>query len=169
MEPLVSDEAWEALDELDVEPLPDEPLSWDALPEDIHERVAEVVALCDAFSEEHMDVEFRTAVRRLLGDAAGGDPRIFRRAGAAKTAAAAVCWIVAKANNRVSRWDTMTAKELLAAFGVTGSVSTRAEVFQRAIGVNPYEQYGSVDLGTTRYLIAERRLAIVELRDRYRN
>lgn len=156
----------DALDRLEAEPLPDEPLDYEPLPDDIHDRVAEVAGLVDQFCDAEMDVEFRTACRRLLGDAAAGDPNIFRRKGAAKTAAAAVCWMVAKANALIG--PAMQAQDLVAAFGVKGSVSQRSQVFQQAVGVNPHSQYGLMELGTPRYLTAERRGSIIEQRERFR-
>jgi hypothetical protein len=38
----------------------------------------------------------------------------------------------------------------------------------QAIGVNPHEQYGRMDLGTPRYLTRQRRAQIMADRDRYR-
>ena len=88
----------QALDRLDADPLPDEDFDWADVPADIHDRVAEVLGLVDRFCAERLDAEFRTACRRLLARAAGTDPAIFRRRGRADTAAAAVCWVIGKAN-----------------------------------------------------------------------
>src|SRR6185312_6583742 len=87
-----------ALDALDAEPLPEEPFGWKNIPTDDHERVGEVLTLVDRCCAELLDDEYRTACHRLLADAAAADPNIFRRRGRAETAAAAVCWIVGKAN-----------------------------------------------------------------------
>jgi len=153
-----------ALMDLSVAPLPDEPFEWSGIPDDIRGSVAEVLALCDGCCKEMLDPEHRTASRRLLRRAAVGDPGIFRRKASSRTAAAAVCWIIAKANHTVSqRRATLTAKELLAWFGVTGA--QRAGVFLRAVGAadDTYE----VRLGAADLLIASRRQQIVGQRDHY--
>ena len=91
-----------ALLDLDDDPLPDEELQWGELPDDIRPRVEQVLTLTDDFAAASFGVEFRTVCRRVLALAAAGDPDIFRRKGRADTAAAAVCWIAAKANDLLS-------------------------------------------------------------------
>jgi hypothetical protein len=150
------------------EPLPDEPFEWAGVPDDIHDRVRDVLELCDDCADELLDIEHRTAMRRLLSRAAVGDPQIFRRKGTPERAAAAVAWVVGRANESVGTYrGTLEVQELLGWFGVHGSISQRAEVFLKAIGVNPYDQFGQMDLGAPDLLVAERRAGIIESRDRY--
>lgn len=78
-----------------------------------------------------------------------------------------MCWMVAKANEIVGSGRAVESQDLLAYFGVTGSVSQRTEAMQKAIGVNPYRQFGVMDLQTTEYLVSKRRGQIIELRDHY--
>lgn len=157
----------ETLDALDDQPLADEPFDWSRLPDDIHGRVAEVLALVDTCCEELLDTEYRTACRRLLADVAAGDPAIFRRAAAARTAAAAVCWIIGKANSVFGLWGTgLEVQDLLAHFEVRGSVSQRAQTMLKACGIDPY-QYGGMDLGSPRYLVSESRATLIARRDQY--
>ncbi len=152
---------------LDVEPLPDEAMVWAGLPDDIQPRVREVLDLTDACAAALFDVEHRTAFRRLLSRAAAGDPAIFRRKGAANRAAGAVCWIVASANHSVGpRSSRLESRELLHWFGISGSVSQRAEVFLRAIGI-PNHMHGGMDLESPDFLVSARRAGIVSLRDKY--
>jgi hypothetical protein len=161
-----------ALDALDTDPLPDEPFSWGDLPADIHDRVVEVLTLIDDCCDTLLDVEYRTACRRLLADAAAGDPAIFRRRGKPETAAGAICWVIGHANALFGNQTTgsgLLVKDLLGHFGIgQGSVSQRSEPLLRAIRVNPHGRYGAMDLETTRYLVAARRAGILELRDHYR-
>jgi hypothetical protein len=157
----------DVLDKLDAAPLPDEPFQWDPIPADIHERVTEVLRLVDRCCEELLDVEYRTACRRYLGRAAAGDPEIFRRRSRADTAAAAICWCIGKANDLFS--GEMLVKDLMGHFGMgQGSASQRNEPLLRAIGVDPHDQYGSMNLGSPDYLTSARRQRILALRDRYR-
>ena len=158
----------EALEELSTDPLPDEPLDLSGLPEDVHERVSAIAGLVDACCDELFDVEHRTACRRFLTDVAAGDPAIFRRRSRNETAAAAIAWAVAKANDSVaSPHSGLTSKSLLAWFGMTGSVSQRAEPMLRAIDAP--RGYGSgVQLGSPRYLVSAQRERIIELRERWR-
>jgi hypothetical protein len=152
---------------LDEAPLPDEPFEWAGIPEDIHSRVREVLELSDRCADELLDVEQRTAMRRFLSRAAVGDPMIFRRKGAADRAAAAVAWVITRANDSVGHHGSLEVQELLAWFGVKGSVSQRAEVFLKAVGVDPYHQYGAMNLGAEDLLVSSRRRNIIELRERY--
>ncbi|MGH8909817.1 MAG: hypothetical protein ACRD0K_25820 [Egibacteraceae bacterium] len=69
------------LADLDDAPLPDEPFAWSGIPDDIRDRVGDVLARCDRCCEELLDVECRTACRRLLARAAAGDPNVFRAQG----------------------------------------------------------------------------------------
>lgn len=155
------------LDTLELGPLPDEPLHLDRLPDDIHERVAGIAELTDACCEELLDVEHRTACRRLLADVAEADPRIFRRRSRDDTAAAAVAWTITKANDSLEPYHGgLTAQRLLGWFGVTGSVSQRAETMLRALGLPPRHEPG-MRLATPRYLTADARASIAERRDRY--
>jgi len=150
------------------EPLPDDPFEWAGVPDDVHDRVRDVLELCDACADELLDIEHRTAMRRLLSRAAVGDPQIFRRKGKPERAAAAIAWVVGRANESVGTYrGTLQVQQLLAWFRVHGSISQRAEVFLKAIGVNPYDQFGQMDLGAPDLLVAERRARIIALRDRY--
>jgi len=165
-----------ALDGLDADPLPDEPFTWDAVPPDVHDRVAEVLGLVDGCCDDLLDAQdrdhqYRTVCRRLLADAAAGDPDIFRRRARANTAAAALCWIAGKANSLFDRdpeLPKLQVKDLSQHFGLTGAgVSQRSGPLLRAIGVDP-QQYGRVDLASPRYLTGPRRARIRAHRDRYR-
>ena len=152
---------------LDEVPLPDEPLDWDGVAEDIRDRVNEVAVLCDACCEALLDTEYRTAARRLLAAVASGDPAVFRRKARPETAAAAICWIIGKANELfVPSAGGMAAKDLVAHFGLQGSVSQRAGTLLRAAGLRD-DTYGTIALGSPRYLVSARRLRIIERRDRY--
>ena len=69
----------DVLEALDDSPLPDEPFDWTGIAEDIAPRVREVLAMVDRCCDDLLDVEYRTACRRLLARAAVGDPKVFRR------------------------------------------------------------------------------------------
>jgi hypothetical protein len=159
----------EALNALDTAPLPDEPFAWTAVPPDVHARVDEVLDLVDRCCADLLDVEYRTACRRLLADIAAGDPEVFRRRGRADTAAGAVCWLVGKSNSLFDHTPVtpkLTVKGLAEHLGIGGaSMSQRSEPMLRAIGVDPH---GSKELGSARYLTGPRRARIIADRDRYR-
>ena len=55
----------------------------------------------------------------------------------------------------------MPVKDLLAWFGLTGSVSSRAEGLLRAVAIEPWQLSSHASLGTDRYLTSARRRAIV--------
>lgn len=156
------------LDQLDDTPLPDEPFDWTDIADDISERVAEVLALTDRCCTELLDGEYRTASRRLLARVASGDPAQFRRKARTETAAAAVVWIVGKANGL---FETRTGgshirvNDLTQHFGVKG-VSQRAGTMLRGGGFR--DDTYRVQLGAPDFLTADRRQRIVRQRDRYR-
>lgn len=152
-----------ALAALDDCPLPDEPFSWDGIPADVADRVREVLELTDRCCNDLLDTEYRTACRRLLARLAA-PAQAFRRKGKAETAAAAVVWIIGKANDRF-RPGGLQVNAVMRHFGITGSVSQRAETLMRAAGL-PYRSY-EVSLGSPEYLVSSKRRWIIEQRDRY--
>jgi hypothetical protein len=149
------------LESLDADPLPEEGLELDRVPADLHERVRRISALCDGCCDALLDVETRTAIRRLIRDVAIGDPRLFRRKSRDEPAAAALCWLVGSANRTVG-WNTdVQTKDLMAHFGLTGSPSQRAEPMMAALGLHR----GAEGLGSASYLTGGTRAALIERRD----
>jgi hypothetical protein len=158
----------EQLMALDVAPLPNEAFEWDGIAEDIRPVVLEMLEACDRVADEVLDVEHRTAMRRFLSRAAVVDPAIFRRKASPQRGAAAVAWVIARANDTVGGyWSGLTVQDLLATLGVTGSVSQRAEPLLRANGVNPHRLYGSMKLGAPDLLTSRKRASIIQQRYRY--
>jgi hypothetical protein len=156
-----------ALQNLDGAPLPDEPFEWAGIPGDIHPVVQEILDTCDRCADEILDVEHRTAMRRFLSRAAVADPAVFRRKASPVRAAAAIAWVICRANGIAGLYRSLTVADLLAWFGVTGSVSQRAEPLLRANGVNPHELFGTMALGTPDLLTAAKRREIITERDRW--
>lgn len=153
---------------LDDTPLPDEPFEWAGIADEIHPVIREVLEACDRCAELLLDVEHRTAMRRFLSRAAVADPGTFRRKASTTRAAAAVAWVICRANDTVGPYSSgLTVQDLLAWFGLKGSVSQRAEALLRANGVDPHRLYGSMDLGTPDLLTSQRRADIIETRDRW--
>ena len=159
----------DALRALDDVPLPDEQFDWTGIPDDVHTKVAEVLAICDGCCEELLDVEYRTACRRLLARAAAGDPAVFRRQARSDTAAAAICWIVGKDNDLFSpHGGRMLVKDLLAYFGLQqSSVSQRAATMMKAAGYDPDGPVWDLRLGSPDLLVSTRRRRMIELREEY--
>jgi hypothetical protein len=158
------------LDTLDDHPLPDEEFPWRQVPDAIKGEVTKVLNLCDGCCDELLDVEYRTACRRLLARVATGNPEVFARRARPENSAAAICWIIGKANDLFSHTGgRMLVKDLMAHFGLTqGGASQRASTFLRAAGFNP-DQYGGMDLGSPDFLVSARRRRIIERRDHYRS
>jgi hypothetical protein len=154
----------EVLDALDTVPLPDEEFGWEGVPDDLHPKVAEILALCDDNAEKLLDVEHRTANRRLLRRVVGVDPEFFRGRASARTTAAAISWMVASANDSISPYGPLTAAQLLEPFGVR-SASERAGRFLRALGLPGHSPSVPMALGSPDLLVRERRAALIEERD----
>jgi hypothetical protein len=160
----------DALDALDERPLPDEAFRWEGIPENVHPTVADVLERCDAFCDRWLDVEHRTSVRRLLAMVAAADPGVFRGPGRVDTAAAALCWIMGKANGVFDqKWGghgSMLVKDLMGWFGLTGSPSNRAARMLRCVGVD--DRWFAIwnALGRTDLLVSHERTAILAHRER---
>ena len=153
---------------LDAEPLPDEPFEWAGIPQDIRPVIEEMVDACDRCADELLDIEHRTSMRRFLRRAAVGDPAPFRRKSSPVRGAAAVAWVICRANDSVGGYSTgMTVQELMEWFGVKGSPSQRAEPYLRANGVDPHRTYGQMELGAPELLTSTARAEIIERRDRW--
>jgi hypothetical protein len=59
----------------------------------------------------------------------------------------------------------LTVEELLDWFGVKGSMSSRAEPMLRALGVDPVDRVGSMNLQAADLLTSERRREIIDDRN----
>lgn len=156
------------LDRLDDNPLPDEPFRWEGIPDDVTARVHEVLALTDRCCEEMLDFEYRTACRRILARVAVREPEVFRRRGRAETAAAALVWIVGKANDLFERpAGRIHVRDLMSHFGLgQSSIAQRAATMLRAGGF--HDDTYIVRLSAPDYLVAARRRRIIKMRNGYR-
>ena len=151
---------------LDDHPLPDEAFEWAGIPEN-RPAVQDTLDACNRVAVELLDVEHRTAMRRLLGRAAVGDPAVFRCKASPVRGAAAVAWVICRANDTAGGYSSgLTVQELLAAFGVKGSMSQRAELLLRANGIDPHRLYGEMDLGAPDLPTGGCRTAIIQQQDR---
>lgn len=156
------------LQNLDDEPLPDEPFEWAGVPEEIHPVVQEMLDACDRCAEELLDMEHRTAMRRFLSRAAAADPAVFQRKASPIRGAAAVAWVICKANSPGGLYGPkLSSKDLLAWFGQKGAVSQRAEPLLRANGVDPHSLFGRMNLGVPDLLTSKRRAEIIAERDHH--
>jgi Domain of unknown function (DUF6398) len=153
----------QALDELDDEPLPDEQFDWTDIDDDVHERVAEILGLCDECCDEFFDAEYRTAARRVLARIARTWPEPLRR-GRAETAAAAICTAVDRAN-WIPKAPNVVRKYVLAHFGLRSSVTERMRTLLDAGDFPRYTLQFS--LGSPDYLASGRRRYIMETRDHH--
>ncbi|MEX0835709.1 MAG: DUF6398 domain-containing protein, partial [Nitriliruptor sp.] len=156
----------DALDGLGTAPLPDELFDWERVPAVAREPVGEVLDLADRWCAEVLgDVEVRTVCRRVLADVAATDPGIFTGRGHARTAAAAIAWIVGRANGLFDSWGAgWSIGEMTEWFGVSGSPSQRARRMLQALDVDGDAHQG-ISLGTSRLLTGERRRQFVQQRD----
>ena len=157
----------DALMSLDGSALPDEEFDWSGIPEDIRPAVEAILELCDGCAEALFDVEHRTAMRRFLARAARTDAKVFTRKSSPVRGAAAVAWVITTGNRTAGVWSAeMTAKDLLAHFGVTGSVSDRAGTLMRAAGIPTGHATSSIELGDPGLLVSARRRSLVRSRDK---
>lgn len=149
-----------ALMALDDEPLPDEPMRWDGIADDIRDRVAEVLELTDRCCDDLLDHEYRTVCRRVLARIAVRGPEVFRRRGRADTAAAAICWAVGRANGAFDqRAGGLTNKAMLAHLGVQqGSISQRAATL---LAAGEFPQPAEFGLGSPELIVSGQRRRLI--------
>ncbi|MFT4220468.1 MAG: hypothetical protein QM611_08135 [Microbacterium sp.] len=122
----------DAIESLDVSPLPARPLDLDVVAPDIHDRVSAVAALAADTADALFDAEMRTAVLRVIERVAASDPTIFRRNSRVEMTAAALVWIAANVNDGLRE---VSVQGLMRHLGQKGSPSQRAEPMLRALGV----------------------------------
>jgi hypothetical protein len=129
----------QALEHLDAIPLPDEPMDWTGVAEEIRPAVSEVLEHLDAFAAELGSVEYRTAFRRALAQAARGDADVFARRGSRPGLAAAVAWVVGKGNEL---FDSVAIGDMNEWFGLSRgySVGQRGQTVRKAMGLDPYDR-----------------------------
>ena len=157
----------EALDSLTTEPLDDEPAVLSDVPDDVRARVEEALAVADGVVERVFGTEVRTAVRRLLTDAAAADPEIYRRKGRTDTIAVGACVAVAQANHLMRPHGTMAVKEVTEHFGLASAPSSRVLVLRHAVtGIRSWS--AGTSLRSPRYLTSHRRIDLVASRERQR-
>ena len=160
------------LEALDDAPLPDEPFDGSVLPDDdeVARGILEIGELLDGACDRFFDVEPRTACRRLLADVARADPGVLVR-GKAGAAAAALAWLIARANDSFGSYSGgLTVGELNGWFGVYGSASQRAGTFLKVLGLDvPYRSASWTPLGSVRYLTSAERRRLADQRDRLRD
>ncbi|GAA4399128.1 hypothetical protein GCM10023168_05990 [Fodinibacter luteus] len=164
----------DALDRLDTDPLPDEPLDTARVPADVRDGVAAVGAAIDRWLETSPRVEalgpvrdeWRTAARRLLVGAAVRDPGCVRRRASVEGRACGVLWATGVENHLVGPGGVLLVKDLAADFGVRGAPSAKAATMLAAWTDGRWAEGGS--LGDPGLLVSTRRAEIIEARDRYR-
>jgi hypothetical protein len=156
------------LDGLDDEPLSDEPFDWVGIPDDIADRVRDVLVLVDDCCGAMFDVEVRTGCRRLLARVASVGPEAFRRKARAENSAAAVVWMIGKVNDVFNIYRPgRQVKDVMSHFGLKGSASQRAGAMLETAGFE--SRTYDLSLGSPDYLVAARRRHMIEVRDQYRD
>jgi hypothetical protein len=159
------------LQNLSVEPLPDEPFNWAPVPGDIADKVGGVLRLVDSGADALFDDEFRTASRRFLSRVAAADPGLFRGRAGVASHAAGILRAIQRANDDLyldvainhSGHRVVPAREIYAHLGATSDSSTRAAMMRSALGIfDPNYVSGLLSVD---YLTSMTRRAIVDARD----
>lgn len=144
---------------LDDRPLPAEELDLDGVADDLHHRLRVIDTIATDKCRLLGDPEVITAVRRLTHDIAVADPDVFRRRAKDLNTAAALCWLVARANDQIGPNAALRTDQFLAQFGVK-SVSTRAGTLRAAVGGR--SRYNMSALGSARYLTGGYRRVLID-------
>ena len=159
----------DVLGSLDDTPLPDEEFGWEGVPADLHDRVGQVLAVCDRCCGDLLGAEYQTACRRLLARAMPGLSVMLRGTSKPETIAASLCWVVGKGNHRFGqRVGELLVKDVTSYFTLRQSnISERGYRIMHAAGIESTGTY-QVHLGSPDLLVSARRRQIIELRDRHR-
>jgi hypothetical protein len=155
-----------ALRELDTEVLPDEDFDWTAVPEQIAEKVGQVLMSCDRCCRDLFGPESRTAVRRLLARLAADHPGLFGPESEPDELAVSLCWVIGEANDLfVSGRPTI--EDVARYLAVPrADEATRARSVLAALGLSHHQRCG-LDLGRAELLVSSRRREIARRRDAY--
>ncbi|WP_228386959.1 hypothetical protein, partial [Ornithinicoccus halotolerans] len=156
----------DAVARLDDVPLPDEAFDWSVVPADLPPRVTLLLDMAEPVALDIAGVELRTVLRRLVAKLAVTAPELLAAGPREDRQAAALLWVAASMNGLLGPRAGTTVAEMLAAFGLTGTVADRGRAILRALGWEdlPDAQYRLIhpDL-----LISERRRDLVQLREFY--
>ena len=159
------------LDQLDTEPLPDEPFDWAAVPAEHRERVEKILGLVDDTCDTWFDQEHRTACRRLLARVAG-EPWVINRRGKVETIAGALVWTIASFNGTTGRRRrlgvvpaTWIAHHLGLASG--SAFATRSIDIRIAAGIHLHRN-GPEPVGEPGLIVSRKRRHAARMRDRHR-
>jgi hypothetical protein len=160
----------DTLGSLDDAPLPEEEFAWDQVPANLHDQAGQVLAACDRCCDDLLGTEYKAACRRLLARAVPGLSSMLRGTAKPEVIAAAMCWVIGKANQRLGQGPgELRVKDLMSYFGLgQSSVSERGYQIMRAAGIQPASAYPAVRLGSPSLLVSARRRRIIELRDQHR-
>jgi hypothetical protein len=143
----------EALETLHTEPLPDEPFADDVVAEADHAFVTATIATFDEVCATSLDVEYRTAGRRLFARALTNQPALIRKSSRTVRFAAGLAHAVLQANDRIGRADgQMRAKDIAAWFGM----SSAGDPAQRVVTAAKFERPYTDDDDDWRYHAANR-------------
>lgn len=160
----------DVLHELDAQPLPDEAFAWDAVPDysELVAVVSEVVGQCDDVCGTLLDVEHRTACRRLVARAAAGGADWFLSGRPPAAMAGSALWLILRMNGSArprNRGPRM--KDIAAHLGLKANISGRYRGLIQAAGLRDvWPQIGGP--GAADLLVARRRLELRDERDRWR-
>ncbi|MFC7485668.1 hypothetical protein ACOCJ7_04010 [Knoellia sp. CPCC 206453] len=158
-----------AVDALDDVPLPDEPLDLDGITGEARDRVLAIAVHLDRLIDEGpfdaLGVEFRTACRRFLTGVARHDPDVVTRRSKDANTAAAIAWLLARANDLIGEPPSrLRAGELWSFFAVSSPPSTRAETLARTY-TNGRTRSTTDALGDPALLVGRYRRRLLELRE----
>lgn len=132
----------EALMALDAQPLPDEEADLESVPAEVRATARDVLDLVDPVAARLLGTEFRTACRRLLVRAAVEDPSVLQGVAAERLprTAAALAWAAGQIGQVVGPHATVKVRDLLAEFGLSGTVAQQGKPFLWAIGLRDLSQ-----------------------------
>lgn len=161
----------EVLDQLDTEPLPDEPFDWATVPAEHRGRVEQILAMVDDTCDTWFDQEHRTACRRLLARVAA-EPWVIARRGKVQTIAGAIVWTIASFNRttgRRRRLGVVPATWIAHHLGLSSGAAfaTRSIDICVAAGIHLHRN-GPEPLGEPGLIVSRKRRHAARLRDRYR-
>ncbi|NOX31689.1 MAG: hypothetical protein GXP35_16830 [Actinobacteria bacterium] len=152
-------------------PLPDDQFDFTAVVESDKKLVGQILSLTDRCADDHLDVELRTVLRRLVQRAAANSSSPLRKRAAPERLAAALVWVALAGNRALEPRARWAGVDVWRWFGVADATGLGVSVATK-LGMTRPDRYGEpcrtkasvVELGNPDLLHSDLRRVLIRRR-----